>query len=234
MMSMMLARSRCVATSTPIFLSNSRCIPCFANPFQQIQRNASTLMSDPQRPKPPVSPWIRFVGDFRKQHQEVKGKEVLKIASVEWKKMSEKQKSTWEKPYLIEKKTYTDEIKAYVDSGKSDQWKNKTEFLKRDPEKPKKPMTPWLNFIAEFRVKNPGLKVTEVTQSASKEWKIMTVEKTAPYKKSYEKAKAKYAKELQAYKASGKEQVWKNKVAEIKQSQQSNKGKKVIKSKEAK
>merc|ERR550532_1799028 len=91
-----------------------------------------------------------------------------------------------------------------------------------------------MKYLGEYRIKNPGLQVTEVMKSASQAWKTMTFEQKAPYNKSYEEAKAKYAKELEAYKASGKEEVWKGKTAEIKENLKTPKSSKGTKAKEAK
>merc|ERR1712032_452096 len=123
----------------------------------------------------------------------------------------------WEKPYVIEKKAYAENVKAYEDSGKKDQWKVQADFLKRDPEKPKRPLTPWLVYLGEYRAKNqkPDSKVTMVTKSAAQIWRTMTDQQKAPYNKTYEEAKGEYAKSMEAYKASGKEEVWKEKTADI-------------------
>jgi len=162
------------------------------------------LARDPERPKRPASPWLRFLAEFRQQRKEVKHKEVMQVAATEWKAMPDGKKSPWIQPYEVEKQKYDKAFKEYSDSGKLDAWK-------RDPEKPKKPLTPFLEYTGEFRKKNPSLKVTEVTKQASSSWKLLPAEQKAPYERRYEEASKKYKVAMEEYKASGKEAAWKEK-----------------------
>merc|ERR1719405_385192 len=73
-------------------------------------------------------------------------------------------------------------------------------------------MTGFLRFALEYRSKHSGLKVTESTKQASAEWKLMTVEKKQPYEQAYRTEKEKYNAALEAYKKSGKEDAWKERV----------------------
>jgi hypothetical protein len=45
--------------------------------------------------------------------------------------------------------------------------------LRRDPDKPKKPMSPYFRFLAYYRTQHSGLKPTEVAKAAALEWKAL-------------------------------------------------------------
>merc|ERR1711937_951516 len=83
---------------------------------------------------------------------------------------------------------------------------------KRDPERPKRPLTGFLRFVAEKRKSEPDVKATALLKKASEQWKAMSEVECKPYNQSYELEKARYAEELKAYKASGKEEAWKSRV----------------------
>mmetsp|Transcript_70069 Transcript_70069/g.121289 ORF Transcript_70069/g.121289 Transcript_70069/m.121289 type:complete len:418 (-) Transcript_70069:371-1624(-) len=161
---------------------------------------------DPERPKRPISAWIRYLAYFRQSESAGKGnKEVMTAASAKWKALPASERRRWEEPYEVEKKEYEKQMKVYIDSGKRDAWK-------RDPEKPKVPMTGFLRFAGEYRMKHKDLKITEATKTASAVWKAMSSTQKAPYEKQYVEAKAKYATALKDYKDSGKEAAWEKKV----------------------
>jgi len=165
---------------------------------------ASKVVSsrDPARPKRPISAWLRYLADFRKQNVALKGPEVMKDASAKWKALTTEQRKPYEIPYQAEKKVYDKAFAEYVSSGKRDAWV-------RDPEKPKRPKTGFIRFATEYRTKNPALKMTEASKKAGEVWKTMSAESKAPYEKLYTTEKAQYDKLMQAYKDSGKEEAWK-------------------------
>jgi len=165
---------------------------------------AKAVLRDPERPKRPASPWLRFLAEFRQQRKEVKHKEVMQVAAKEWQAMPDMKKTPWTQPYEAEKVKYDKAFKEYSDSGKLDAWK-------RDPERPKRPLTAFLEFTGEFRQKNPSVKITEATRQASTAWKALSVEQKAPYERRYEEASRKYKVAMEEYKSSGKEAAWKEK-----------------------
>jgi len=170
-------------------------------------RKLRPAVPDPDRPKRPLSPWLRFIKDFREKRSDLKGspKIMLSAASAQWKAMPEPDKRQWQQPYEVEKKSYEAAFKNYVDSGKKAAWE-------RPADKPKVPMTAFLQFAQEYRSKNAHMKVTESTKVASAFWKQMSPAEKAPYEQRYAEEKQKYAKAMEQYKASGKEEAWKAKV----------------------
>merc|ERR1719171_774735 len=148
---------------------------------------------------------MRFAIEFRGKNPDMKSTEVLRAAGTKWKTLAEADKQPYLKAVEAEMPAYTKAKDAYVSSGKKDAWK-------RDPDKPKAPMTGFLRFAQEFRKDNPALKMTEATKEAAKKWKGLSAEGRAPYEQAYKDAKATFDKSMQEYKASGKQATWEEKV----------------------
>jgi len=165
---------------------------------------AAKRPTDPEKPKRPLGPYFRFLADFRTRHPDLK-KEAVSKAAIAWKGLSDVEKRPFVSPYESEMTIYKEATSKYESSGKKDAWR-------RDPERPKVPMTGFLRFALEYRSKHSGLKVTESTKQASAEWKLMTAEKRQPYEQAYKTEKEKYSAALEAYKKSGKEGAWKERV----------------------
>jgi len=161
-------------------------------------------MPDPEKPKRPTTPWLRFLKEFR-QTTTVKGKEVMSAGAKEWKAMPDAQKRRFEEPYEAECRVYEKALKEYVDSGKKAAWE-------RPPDKPKKPVTAYMLYAQEYREKHPHLKVTEASQIASELWKDMQPAEKVQYEQQYQINLAKYKDDIKAYNESGKEEEWKIKV----------------------
>eukprot|EP00448_Togula_jolla_P030977 CAMPEP_0170639058 /NCGR_PEP_ID=MMETSP0224-20130122/39420_1 /TAXON_ID=285029 /ORGANISM="Togula jolla, Strain CCCM 725" /LENGTH=364 /DNA_ID=CAMNT_0010969335 /DNA_START=26 /DNA_END=1120 /DNA_ORIENTATION=+ len=171
-----------------------------------IQKRDKAQLRDPERPKRPASPWLQFLADFRTQERakSLSHKEIMPTAAKEWKALSPDARRRFEEPYEMQKKRYDALFKEYTESGKKDAWK-------RDPAKPKKPLTGYFLFLQDFPP-HPELKLTERTKLAGQEWKKMSVEAKKPYVQKAADAKTAYEKSMKAYKASGKEEAWKEKV----------------------
>jgi NADH dehydrogenase/NADH:ubiquinone oxidoreductase subunit G len=135
----------------------------------------------------------------------MKATEVAKKAAQDWKQLTLSQRAPYEEPYAQDMKVYSEKFKDYVESGKQDAWK-------RDPEKPKRPLPGFLRFAQEFRQKRPDLKITSQVKEAAAEWKAMPEEMRKPYEVKYSEEKQIWDRSMQEYKASGKEQAWKERV----------------------
>eukprot|EP00434_Breviolum_minutum_P021231 symbB.v1.2.018729.t2/scaffold1505.1/size114887/1 len=167
---------------------------------------------DPERPLKPATSWLLFLQDFRAaKSTEMKAKEVLVAASKKWKEMPGIDKEKYEAPAKEAKEKYQEAMKAYIDSGKKDAWS-------RDPLKPKKPPTPWIRFLQEHR-QTAGGSATEVLKSGSAKWKNLSPLEKTSFEEGYAEAKEKFANDLKAYKESGKEAAWEDKVGISKQKQ---------------
>jgi len=168
-------------------------------------RGLKAVSRDPERPRRPMTPWLRFLQHFRSSHPELPGSSVMKTAAAAWKDMKPEGKRPYEEAYTKDKTVFDTLFTAYKDSGKKDAWE-------RPPGKPKKPQSAFFQFAQEYRSQHPKLKPTEVAQTAAVLWKDMSPEKKRPYEQQFERAKEQYAKDLKAYEASGAEAAWKEKV----------------------
>ncbi|CAK0889787.1 unnamed protein product [Prorocentrum cordatum] len=161
---------------------------------------------DPDRPKRPTSAYLRFLSEFRSQKPaDLSGKDLMKAAGAEWKALPAERKKPYEAAYEKEAVVYRSAYDQYVSSGKKD-------AFKRDPDKPKRPLTGFLRFVAEKREQNKDAKPTVLTKEASDSWKGMSEAQRKPYNEAYELDTARYAEKMKAYVATGKEEEWKAKV----------------------
>jgi hypothetical protein len=133
--------------------------------------------------------------------------DILRIAGSRWKALSKGDMKKYEDLALPGQKEYAKEMKNYESSGKKDAWK-------RDPAMPKRPLSGYMHFVAEWRSKNntDTLKVSEVAKHAASAWKALTPQQQEVYNKKYQTQKASYDKEMASYKSSGKLDQWKEKV----------------------
>jgi len=152
---------------------------------------------DPERPKRPMAAFFLFLNDSRSKKKDLTVTEIAKEAGKEWSTMSKAKKKPYEAKALKAKVAYDKAFKKYVDSGRAEEWK-------RDPNKPKKPMTSFFLFLAEN-------KHTSAAQAAS-DWNALPADKKKLYVTKYEKNQAKYDKDMEKYKASGSEEKWKERV----------------------
>lgn len=132
----------------------------------------------------------------------------MKKIGAAWKSLPEEKKKPFATAYDADKAKYKIEFEKYKNSGALDAWK-------RDPHKPKRPNSAFLRFLAEFRNsdKAKSLKgVAAVAKEGGIAWKTCDPAKKAKLEADYAREKATYEKELQAYKDSGKETLWKKKV----------------------
>jgi len=78
----------------------------------------------------------------------------------------------------------------------------------RDPERPTRPKTAWIEFLQDFRQQSPGMKPKEVMESASQKWKQLPASDKSKYERPYEEAKKAYDAAMEAYVKSGKKEAW--------------------------
>jgi len=163
---------------------------------------------DPARPILPLSAYFRYAEVFRKENSLKGGTETMKKIGAAWKALPEEKKKPFVMAYNADRAKYTIAFQKYEASGALDAWK-------RDPLKPKRPLSAYFRFLSEFRnsEKAKTLKgVTEISREGGKAWKTVDPAKKAKLEADYAREKAVYEKALKAYKDSGKETLWKKKV----------------------
>jgi len=200
---------------------------CSSTRYGALIRTFATSKRDPARPKAPITPYFSFLADFRKSPESANvatAKGIVSEAAKKWKVLPESEKKPYNDKYAAEKAVFDTKFAEYKDSGALDAWK-------RDPSRPKKPLTGFLLYTQEFREKNLGnldmktVKVTEVTKKASESWKSMTPAQKAKYDDIYKAEKVKYDAAMKEYKESGKELAWKEKKGLLEQEEKTQKAK---------
>merc|ERR1719482_1028530 len=111
-------------------------------PWPQAQRGfAAQRARDPDRPVRPLSPYMRFLQKVREESAgTVPAKDVMRRAAQLWKEAEENTRAPFEAEYASERETYQGAMEDYKSSGKLAAWK-------RDPAKPKRPLTGWLRYL---------------------------------------------------------------------------------------
>eukprot|EP00929_Paragymnodinium_shiwhaense_P055196 TRINITY_DN2767_c2_g1_i1.p1 TRINITY_DN2767_c2_g1~~TRINITY_DN2767_c2_g1_i1.p1 ORF type:complete len:233 (-),score=97.90 TRINITY_DN2767_c2_g1_i1:250-876(-) len=172
----------------------------------------------PTQPKKPVGgAYGIFVAEnrpkFAKACEGKAGSAVSKMASEEWKKLSEAAKKPYQTMYLEKKAAYDKELQAFTGAGGVVEKKKRKEKeggkkSKKDPNAPKKPAAgAYGRFMAEKReeIKKSlpkDHKITDVTKKGGEMWKAMSEASKKPYEEKYQKELAAYRKAMAAYKES--------------------------------
>jgi len=81
----------------------------------------------------------------------------------------------------------------------------------RDPERPKRPISAWLFFLAAFRKdkKNKNVDAKQVLVEAAKSWKTLSAAQQKPHIAAAKKETDAYAKAFKKYQDSGRAEYWK-------------------------
>mmetsp|Transcript_6479 Transcript_6479/g.12183 ORF Transcript_6479/g.12183 Transcript_6479/m.12183 type:complete len:293 (+) Transcript_6479:83-961(+) len=159
---------------------------------------------DPDRPKAPMTPFIRFSQDFRKSAPDLKMTEASKMAAESWKDLNVGKKSSYEKAYAADKEKHATELKAYQESGKEHAWKLKVGLVEKEEKlKAAKAKVDATKKAAKEKEAARKQKETE------KQQKIKMAEKMKKDKEKAkeEKAKDKARKEKAAAKSTTKKEI---------------------------
>jgi len=159
---------------------------------------------DPEKPKRRSSAWMLFLNDFRKDkaNKNLEPKQVLPEASKSWKTLSAATKKPYEAAAKKERAAWAKASKKYMDSDRAEYWK-------RDPNRPKRPMSAYFFFLKE---KTEKTQWKQGLAQLAKEWKDLSTAQQKPYLEKQAKAKKAFAKALAAYEASDSEEKWKKDV----------------------
>jgi hypothetical protein len=160
--------------------------------------------------------------DFTKACAGQKASAVAKMAGEEWKKISEADKSAYQKKYEMAKTQFEKDMAAFLENGgekskgaralRSEKKAMKEGTVKkiRDAEAPKKPAGgAYGRFLAENREEIKKMlpaehKITDVTKKAGGMWKVLPAPEKEKYEAMYKTAKEKYDEEFAEYKANKK------------------------------
>eukprot|EP00051_Salpingoeca_urceolata_P009729 m.118226 g.118226 ORF g.118226 m.118226 type:complete len:842 (+) comp16421_c0_seq2:441-2966(+) len=178
---------------------------------------------DPNAPKKPSNGYMMYANSVRGQlmsdNPTLKVGDIAKLTSTTWHELGEAGQAEWKaksKEALAEWKVasakYREEHPELNESDGSDESdddnsgkKKKKKGAKRivDPNAPKKPLTPFFQWLADNRAKiksdNPELKNAEVTTEAGRLWRELDPEAKAVYEKRYAEQKEEHTREVAKY-----------------------------------
>jgi len=137
---------------------------------------------DPEKPKAPLSGYLRFAAEVRSRRPELKIAEQAKAAGKEWKELAEETKRLYTEKAAEEKKVYEPALTAYKASGKAAAWEERVG-------------------IADIKRKEADKKQAQVDEKKAAKDKEKDKEKAAKEKAA---AKAKAAKVAAAAKTTAK------------------------------
>lgn len=163
---------------------------------------------DPNKPKRSTSAYFFFLASCREQAKK-QGRSISKIAeftkecSERWREMDGKAKKPFEDKAAVDKARYDEEMSHYGGAGGK---------AKKDPNMPKKPLTGYFHFLADFREKKRGEDIAnkDLLKLAGETWREMDDSEKLPFEqksqaeqKRYEHAMAEYRRTAGAPKSNG-------------------------------
>merc|ERR1712060_277744 len=155
--------------------------------------------------------------DFQKKCAGQPVSAVSKMASEEWKKLTEAQKAPYQQKYEGLKAKFDKDMAAFLEAGgvkekgvmaqRAEKRKAKEEKrAKKDPNAPKRPAGGAYGvFLAENRAKIVSSlpkdhKITDVAKAAGVQWKALSDAAKKPYEDKYVKKQADFVKAMKEYK----------------------------------
>jgi hypothetical protein len=165
--------------------------------------SVSNAFAELVQPKRPLSAYILWMNENRDKIVKNLGtKDILtvgKAAGEKWGDLADKDKQKYQKKADALKAEYETALTAFKDAGGI--VKKASRKKAKDPNAPKRPLSPNLLFNADQRpsVKKrlgKDAKNTEVMKVLAEEWEKLSDKKKQPYKAKAAKAREAYAKEL--------------------------------------
>jgi len=163
--------------------------------------------------KKPTSAYIYFVSDYRlilkKKGKEInKVQEVAKLCGAAWKAMTNEEKAPYTAKYEADRARFLKEKEAL------------DKIMGKDPSMPKRPLTGYFFFLAEFRKEMAGKTLEDgekIPSLAGEKWRDMSPEKRKKFENMVEQDKARYEKEMTEWKKKNPDIPKKSVVAKKKQ-----------------
>lgn len=163
---------------------------------------------DADKPRGRMSAYAFFVQTCREEHKKkhpnesVVFAEFSKKCSERWKTMSDKEKHRFHQLADKDKKRYDGEMANYKVTGPKQGRKKKRT---KDPDAPKRPLSAFFWFCNDERPKvkatMPDSTVGDVAKELGRRWNECTEDQKSKFEALAAKDKARYEKELKAYKA---------------------------------
>lgn len=160
------------------------------------------------KPKGRMSAYAYFVQTCREEHKKKHPNENVVFAEFSrkcadrWKTMSDKEKQRFHSMAEKDKKRYEVEMKNYVPPKGSKKGKKKRE---KDPNAPKRALSAFFWFCNDERPRvkatMPDSSVGEIAKELGRRWNDCTEDQKSKYEALAAKDKARYEKEINAYKS---------------------------------
>lgn len=182
--------------------------------------SSSSEVKVPPRPKRPLSPYMLFIKDKKKEmfgdYSKVSATNQVKILSEKWRSLSEVEKQIYSEKFKENLNEYTKVNEAYMKSLTEEQrqivqnqFRLRKEQLRqkrwkstlRKLNKPIRPRSPYNFFIAERLTLTFGTPVSEKIRKIAADWKDLPEEKKKIYKKKAEDDKIRFATEMEKWKS---------------------------------
>lgn len=159
-------------------------------------------VKDPNKPKRAVSAYFFFLADCREAAKR-EGRSISKIAeftkecSAKWRELDSVGKKPFDAQAAADKLRYDREMRCYGGPG--------SKKTTRDPTQPKRPLSGYFLFLADFRAKmaNSNLEHKEILKLAGKEWGELSNEAKLPYEKQSQEEQRKYEIAMAEWRKSG-------------------------------
>lgn len=168
------------------------------------------MPKDADKPRGRMSAYAFFVQTCREEHKKkhpgesVVFAEFSKKCSERWKTMTDKEKHRFHQLADKDKKRYEGEMVNY----KPKKGEGRKKKRQKDPDAPKRPLSAFFWFCNDERPKvkvtMPDSTVGDVAKELGRRWNECTEDQKSKYEALAAKDKARYEKELKAYKSTGK------------------------------
>jgi len=169
-------------------------------------------VKDDSKPKGRMTSYAYFIQVCREDHKKqypdenVVFAEFSRKCAERWKNISEKEKKRFQDMADRDKNRYEHEMKDYVPV-KGEKGHGKKRRQVKDPNAPKRSLTSFFWFCNDERPRvkglNPEYRVGDVAKELGKLWAVMNPEMKRKYEAMSERDKARYEREMAAYKKRG-------------------------------
>jgi len=158
---------------------------------------------DPNKPKRATSAYFYFLAQCREDAKKA-GKSISKIAeftkeaSEKWREMGGKEKKQFDEKAAADKARYEREMSSYGGGGGGSK-------AVKDPNQPKKPLTGYFLFLADFRAKHKGSNIQnkDLLKLAGEQWRELDDSEKLPFEQASQAEQKKYEVAMAAYRKGG-------------------------------
>lgn len=177
--------------------------PKKAGKKEKLEKKVKAEKKPADYPKGASSAYIIFAADFRENNKDMAITEQMKAAGVAWGKLTPEEKAPFDVKAVADKERAARELDSYVAAGgkifkRSSKSKGKDAKKKKDPSAPKRGLSSYMFFAADFRTRNKDLAVKEQMRGAGAAWGQLSADDKAPFEVLAAADKERYIRECAA------------------------------------